>query len=200
MGKLGETGSVQLIVWTGAVKRVLFLFIVDHKSKLSMKPNPAVAIPSIRRSNDKAWLSEFRARIKDADVPEIVAAIDERLGELGDISLRSAIRKPLVDFTLTERVHEAVRVYEQFLAHKHGGKRVAASRTRAMIKRWGEKEAVRRTVKNMTMSTGLELLAKYDRLDCAYEQVILDFPDEFDPPVVAKARENLARLLGKTGT
>ncbi len=63
-----------------------------------------------------------------------------------------------------------------------------------MIKRWGEKEAVRRTVMNMTMSTGLELLAKYDRLDCAYEQIILDFPDQFDPVVVVKAHENLARL------
>ena len=70
-----------------------------------------------------------------------------------------------------------------------------------MIKRWGEKEAVRRTVTNMTMSTGLELLAKYDRLDCAYEQIILDFPDAFDPALITKARENLARLpTGKPGT
>ena len=67
-----------------------------------------------------------------------------------------------------------------------------------MIKRWGEKEAVRRTVVNMNMSTGLELLAKYDRLDCAYEQIILDFPDEFDPAVAAKAQDNLARLPAET--
>jgi hypothetical protein len=166
-----------------------------------MKPDPAVAIPSIMSSNDKDWLVGFRSRILDANVPEIVAAIDKRLGQLGESSLRSAIRKPLSDLTLIERVHEAVRVYEQFLAHKHGGKRVAASRTKAMIKRWGEKEAVRRTVTNMTMSNGLELLAKYDRLDCAYEQIILDFPDEFDPAVATKARENLARLpTGRLGT
>jgi hypothetical protein len=43
-----------------------------------------------------------------------------------------------------------------------------------MIQRWGEKEAVRRTVATLTMSSGLELLAKYGRLDCAYEQIILD--------------------------
>ena len=166
-----------------------------------MKSNPAVAIPSIVSSNDKTWLTGFRSRILNAGVPEIVAAIDKRLGELGESSLRSAIGKPLADLTLIERVHEAVRVYEQFLAFKHGGKRVAASRTRGMIKRWGEKEAVRRTVMNMTMSTGLELLAKYDRLDCAYEQIILDFPDEFHPAVITKARENLARLAsGKPET
>lgn len=66
-----------------------------------------------------------------------------------------------------------------------------------MIKRWGEKEAVKRTVMNLTMSTGLELLAKYDRLDCAYEQIILDFPDQFEAVVIAKARANLARLPGR---
>jgi hypothetical protein len=166
-----------------------------------MKPNPEIAIPSIMSSNDKGWLTAFRSRITNLGVPEIVAAIDERLGQLGERGLRSALRKPLGHPTLVERVHEAVRVYEQFLAHKHGGKRVRASRTNGMIKRWGEKEAVRRTVTNMTMSTGLELLAKYNRLDCAYEQIILDFPDEFDPAVIAKARENLARLpTGKPST
>jgi hypothetical protein len=161
---------------------------------MNPKPNPAVAIPSIISSHDRDWLTGFRDRILDADVPEIVAAINERLSQLGDISLRSAIQKPLGDLSLIERVHEAVRVYEQFLAHKHNGKRISASRTKQMIKRWGEKEAVRRTVVTMNMSTGLELLAKYDRLDCAYEQIILDFPNEFDAVVIGKARQNLTRL------
>jgi hypothetical protein len=159
-----------------------------------MKPDPAVAIPSIMRSRDKAWLTGFRARILHAGVPEIVRAIDNRLGELEESSLRVAIGKPLLNLTLVERVHEAVRVYEEFLVHKHGGKHVRASRTKKMIKDWGEKEAVRRTVTNMSMSSGLELLAKYGRLDCAYEQIILDFPEEFEPAVVAKARANLSRL------
>ena len=88
------------------------------ESELFMKPDPAVAVPSIMRSNDKEWLTGFRARILDAGVPEIVAAIDRRLSQLGDISLRSAIQRPLGDLTLVERVHEAVRVYEQFLAHE----------------------------------------------------------------------------------
>jgi hypothetical protein len=44
------------------------------------------------------------------------------------------------------------------------------------------------------MSTGLELLAKYGRLDCAYEQIILNFSGEFSTSVIGKARENLARL------
>ena len=156
--------------------------------------NPGMAIASIMKSRDKDWLLGFRARMATANAQEIVAAIDERLGQLGEQELRGAIGRPLVNLTLAERVHEAVRVYEQFLAYKHGGKRVAAARTRAMIARWGEKEAVRRTVTNLTMSTGLELLAKYRRLDCAYEQIILDFPNEFAAAVIAKARENVARI------
>ena len=63
-----------------------------------------------------------------------------------------------------------------------------------MVKRWGEKEAVSRTVMSLNMSTGLELLAKYSRLDCAYEQIILDFPHEFHEGLIAIARANLARL------
>jgi hypothetical protein len=160
-----------------------------------MKPgNPALAIASIMKSTDKAWLREFRNRMVAAEAPEIVAAIDERFTQLGEQALRGAIGRPLVNMTLIERVQEAVRVYEEFLAYKHDGKRIAASRTRSMIKRWGEKEAVRRTVTNLTMSTGLELLAKYNRLDCAYEQIILDFPDEFDSALIAKAHANLANL------
>jgi hypothetical protein len=157
-------------------------------------PNPSTAIAAIMKSCDKDWLRVFRDRMTTADAPEIVAAIDTRLGQLGEQALRGAIGRPLTDLTLVERVHEAVRVYEEFLAYKHGGKRILASRTRTMITRWGEKEAVRRTVTNLTMSTGLELLAKYGRLDCAYEQIILDFPYEFDAALIAKAQDNLARL------
>ena len=157
-------------------------------------PNSVLAIASIMKSSDKDWLHGFRARMVAASAPEIVAAIDERLDQLGELALKGSIGRPLANLTLAERVHEAVRVYEEFLAYKHGGKRIAASRTRTMIKRWGEKEAVRRTVTNLTMSTGLELLAKYGRLDCAYEQIILDFPREFDAALISKAKENLARL------
>ena len=157
-------------------------------------PNPAVAIASIRKSRDKSWLQEFRVRMVTVDAQEIIAAIDNRLSQLGEQALRGAIGKPLTDLTLAERVDEAVRIYEEFLAFKHGGKRISASRTRTMIKRWGAKEAVRRTVTNLTMSTGLELLAKYGRLDCAYEQIILDFPDQFDAVLIAKAKMNLSRL------
>ena len=68
-----------------------------------------------------------------------------------------------------------------------------------MIARWGETEAVRRTVMKREMSAGLELLAAHNRLDCAYEQIVLDFTGAFDAGVVGKARENLARALKAAG-
>ena len=160
-----------------------------------VKPSdPTKAIASVMRSLDKDWLRIFRARMIEAGATEIVSAIDERFRQLSEMALRDRLRKPLADMTLEERVREAVRVYEEFLAVKHNGRRVRAIRTSRMIKDWGEKEAVKRTVTNHAMSHGLELLAKYNRLDCAYEQIILDFPDEFDAALIVKAKENLARL------
>jgi hypothetical protein len=156
-------------------------------------PNPVVAITSIMKSSDTAWLTSFRASMVTAKAPRIAAAVDDRLNELRDLALRGAIGEPLTDLTLEERVHESSRVYGAFVAHKQGGNRVDAAKIQAMVARWGEKEAVGRTVTKLAMSTGLELLLKYGRPDCAYEQIVLDFPGEYDAALVAKARENLAR-------
>jgi hypothetical protein len=105
-----------------------------------------------------------------SDTGEIVAAIDGRLAQFGDEALRNAIGGPLAGQTLAARVREAIRVYKEFLAAKHGGKHIRAARSNRMMDRWGEKEAMRRTVTDLKMSNGLELLAKYGRLDCAYER------------------------------
>lgn len=157
-------------------------------------PNPAVAIPSIMKSTDTAWLTSFRRRMVEVGAQNIVDAIDERFIQLRGHAAMERIGKPITTMEFKERVWEAVRVYEEFLAIKHEGKRIKASRTRTMIQRWGEEEAVRRTVRNLDMSNGLDLLAKYGRLDCAYEQIILDFPDRFDSETKMKAQANLDRL------
>lgn len=159
-----------------------------------MKLNPNITVPLIEKSTDRLWLSGFRARLAlaapsgEAAVMRILAAIDQRL-------LQIDIGEPHPDMLFEERVEEAVRVYEQFLAFKHGGKRIKASRTRRMIDVHGSKEAVARTVRNMKTSPGLELLHKHGRLDCAYEQIILDFPDMFDDPALSeKAKTNLVNI------
>jgi hypothetical protein len=167
--------------------------LLQEELRAASRPDPKVAIASIHTSNNEAWLRGFRDRMVPGGEFEIVAAIDTRLAELEEIKFRKGISSIIVGLNLPERVRETVRVYEAFLARKHG-KNIRATRTNAMIERWGEKEAVRRTVSNLDMSNGLELLAKYGRLDCSYEQIILDFPHEFDAPLRAKARANLDRL------
>lgn len=99
-----------------------------------MKPDPALAIDSINKSNDREWLRGFRARMVSAEETEIITAIDRRLAQLKELDFRKAIGSPLIGLALVQRVHEAVRVYEQFLALKHGGKRIRAARTSRMIK------------------------------------------------------------------
>jgi hypothetical protein len=159
-----------------------------------MKLNPTIAVAAINKSNDKAWLARFHAGMIAAGELEMASVISHRLAELDEFSFRAAISSPVAALSLVERVREAVRIYEEFLARKHNGRRIRASRTNTMIKRWGEKEALRRTVANLNMSSGLELLDQYGRRDCAYEQIILDFPHEFDEALIAKAKANLARL------
>jgi hypothetical protein len=157
------------------------------------RPDPAVALPRISASTDRAWLEGFRDRMLASGHDDFVTAITERLNALDEIEFQSRIARPMTEMTLAERVWEAIRVHEELLRKKNG-KRTAAARSRAMIRKLGEKGAVIQTVVTQDSSTTLALLAKYDRLDCVYEQIILDFPQEFEPHVVEKARQNLARL------
>ena len=163
---------------------------------MTVKFNRERAVQNIRVSNDREWLLGFRDRIATEEQPEIVSAINQRLTELAGRELKRKVGPPLgAGASLAERVQEALRVYQEGLNAKHG-RRQPASRLRPMIKRWGEKEAVRRLVTTHDKSTGLDLLNKMERLDCAFEQIILDFASEYDndPQLLAKARANLARL------
>jgi hypothetical protein len=144
-----------------------------------------LTISGIEMSEDEAWLKEARLQLT-----ALIEAIDARLAKL---KFHNSIASVPVGLNLGERVWETVRVYEAYLALKHR-KNVRATRTRQMIAKWGEKEAVRRTVHNMQTSSGLELLAKYNRLDCSYEQIILDFSKEFDLALRLKAKRNLDQL------
>jgi hypothetical protein len=167
--------------------------ITPEALRAAARPNTDIAIASINASKDKGWLRDFRARMAPRGESQIIAAIDNRLAELDEMEFCSRIGSAITGLTLVERVGESLRVYEAFLARKHD-KNIRASRTKTMIKRWGEKEAMRRTVTNLDMSNGLESLAQYGRLDYSYEQIILDFPHEFDQTLRAKARANLRRL------
>ncbi|MFO1037735.1 MAG: hypothetical protein U1E45_12880 [Geminicoccaceae bacterium] len=157
-------------------------------------PNPAVAIPSIMRSQDKTWLLGFKTRLGNAGAPELIDAIDERLGQLGEAALFAQRGRPSAELDLGERVKESARIYEAYLAHTTKAKRTPAQRIDAQVKRLGAKEVVARAVIAHDMSPGLEVFARHGRLDCAFERIVLDFADEFEPEVREKAQANLARL------
>jgi hypothetical protein len=144
----------------------------------------------------------FLDRIATEGKPEIARAINRRFTELAEQDLRRNIGSPGAEASLVERVQEALRVYEEGLSAKHG-RRQPAGRLRPMIERWGEKEAVRRLVATHDNSAGLDFLNKMERLDCAFEQIILDLAGEYDNDLqlLAAARANLTRLtLQRTGS
>ena len=156
--------------------------------------DPATAIASVMRMRKRPELLQFRDVMAANDATEVVAAIDRRLDELAMEALRRSIGTPASGLNVTERVMEAVRVLEEVRAYQNG-KRHPASRTRRMIAARGAIGAVRQTVMTHKTSTGLEDLAAHGRLDCAFEQIILDFPESFDAAAVAKATANLNDLM-----
>lgn len=155
--------------------------------------DPAVAIASAQKMTRRSELLRFREPMKALGAAEVVQAIDRRMDQLAAEEARLTIGVTPANLSVTERVHEAVRVLEALRAYQDGGRRHPASRTRKMIKERGEIGAVRQTVMTHHTSQGLEDLAAQGRLDCAFEQIILDFPESFDQAAVTKARANLDR-------
>ncbi len=153
-----------------------------------------VAIASVAKMTRRSELLQFRERMAGVGATEVVKAIDERIDRLAAEEARLSIGDMPANLSVIQRVHEAVRVLEAIRAYNDGGRRHTATRTRRMIKERGEIDAVRRTVMTHHTSQGLEDLAAHGRHDCAFEQIILDFPESFDAAAVAKARANLTAL------
>ncbi len=109
------------------------------------------------------------------------AATPDQLPELNAIErenrYRLAIRTREGTGDFEGRVAEAIRVVEALYSQKNG-KATRASRTRQSIARHGAVEALRRVIAKRD-SPGLRILAEHDRLDCAFEQIALDFPEIF---------------------
>ena len=65
------------------------------------------------------------------------------------------------------------------------------------IRQYGPGEALIRTIRRGKKTDGLLLLAEYNRLDCAYEQIALDYAHEMPEDVVERARQILADFAGR---
>jgi hypothetical protein len=147
-------------------------------------------LTAISRSSDSEWLKRCRDHNAKLGKDEIAVAATQRLR---DLELHDALRVRADANTVEERVLESVRVYRELLKHKHG-RNQAAGYTEREIKKYGPREALIRTIRRGKKTDGLKLLAAHDRLDCAYEQIAIDFAHELPEDVVARAGATLAEF------
>jgi hypothetical protein len=145
-------------------------------------------LAAIAKSSDQAWLKQCRDHNVRLGVRDVVESASRRLLE---VQLHEALRLRPATNSVEERVIESVRVYRALLKHKHG-RNQAAGYTEREIRRYGPREALIRTIRRGKQTEGLKLLAAHDRLDCAYEQIAIDYADEIPQDVVDRARQLLA--------
>jgi hypothetical protein len=148
-----------------------------------------------------------KAATKDSDLDSTIAAASrgatpEQMKELKSIERENRFRLAICRHEGTPdfdgRVQEAIRVVEALYSIRNG-KPSFASRTKQSFKRHGTVEALRRVIAKKD-SPGLRILVENDRLDCAFEQIALDFPDIFrEGDTLAIASETLERERGDRG-
>ena len=144
----------------------------------------------IARSSDRAWLEQCRDHNAKLGRKDVVEATEQRLRYL---DLQDALRVRPNAQGVEERVLESVRVYRALLKHKHG-RNQPAGYTEREIRRYGPREALIRTIRRGKKTDGLKMLAENERLDCAYEQIAIDFAPEMPEDVVERARLTLAEF------
>lgn len=145
----------------------------------------------IAKSVDREWLATCRAHNlkpgKSATVAEATAL------RLRDLDLNAALAQMGASTTLEGRVDEALRVYREILKHKHG-RNQAAGYTERAIRDHGPHGAILVALQEGKKTSGLRQLAEADRLDCSYEQIAIDFADDFPPDVIERAKLNLETI------
>src|SRR5262245_22057129 len=90
-----------------------------------------------------------------------------------------------------KEVEQAIALYEKANAH-------AATRTRQMIEKYGEVEALSRLMVSADLQQGFKVLRDNKQLDKSFEAVVVRFKRLFGPDVVEAAQwrlENPYQLL-----
>lgn len=155
-----------------------------------MADAPSKLLETVKASNDVTWLKGCLEHNRKIGNDAVAAAVTARMR---DIELRNALNVKGGDGTLEGRVLESLRVYREILRHKHG-KKLAAGYTERAIRNHGPKGALIVSLQSKKPTEGLLRLAEYDRLDCSYEQIAIDFANELPPEIVEQAKRNLAAL------
>src|SRR5262245_21701300 len=152
-------------------------------------------LAAIASSKERTWLERCRDHNASLGKRTVVEAATRRLR---DLDLLDALKLKPDAHGVEDRVLESVRVYRELLKHKHG-RNQAAGYTEREIRQYGAREALIRTIRRGKKTDGLKLLAKHDRLDCAYEQIAIDHANELPEDVVERARQTLKEYLESSG-
>lgn len=83
-----------------------------------------------------------------------------------------------------EEVEQAIRLYEREIGH-------VATRTRPMIERYGEIEALSRLMVSADLQPGFQVLRDRGKLDKTFEALVVRFRPLFRPDIVQAAQWRL---------
>ena len=86
--------------------------------------------------------------------------------------------------TLHDEIERAIQLYEQIIRH-------SATRTRQMIDRHGEIEALSRLMISPDLQQGFKALRDRGQLDLSFEAIVVRHTDEFRDDVVQAAQWRL---------
>ena len=89
------------------------------------------------------------------------------------------------EIAFKKEVEHAIRIYEREIGH-------AATRTRPMIYKYGEVEALSRLMVSADLQQGFKVLRDRDQLDKTFESLVVRFQNLFKPDVVQAAQWRLA--------
>ena len=148
-------------------------------------------------------MDERVARLTTPDECEQFALnVQARLPDLARAARRRAVELRAAAHGATSAAErealEAVYAYERVLSHKRG-KKIRASRTWQMIKRYGIVDAVERAVSRSDDPAGYMTLVEMGMQDLSFEAVVVRHPEVFSEEAVSCSADRL-RKWGTAGT
>jgi hypothetical protein len=148
-------------------------------------------IQKINKERDRQKLYNWYRNGHEHKMPSIMRAALKRA-----IELKAAGFDPDGDFE--EAVFHALAGYEIALSIKNN-RRVAANRTRNLLKRRTPQEALEFLVSVSNESYGFQTLADMQLAEFTFEGVVVRFPNLFTPEQVEKAQRRLDDIFKNRG-
>ena len=145
-------------------------------------------IEKIEVETDRQKLFNWYRNGHDKEQPSIMAAALKRA-----IQLRAAGFDPEDEFE--NAVFHALAGYEVALSINNNTRRVAANRTRGLLKRLGTQDALEFLVDVGREPVGLQLLTSMQLAEFTFESVIVSFPHRFTVDQVDEANRRLNEIL-----